>query len=319
MASSSAPGAGPKAPQETPAPRMPHTLPGTQCPQGTRPLAGTLPLFKLCGPHSPRRSLQTGFPQWEGDITVSSKLTFPHSDIIFHANRKYQGATLLVMLGSNTHHGPVSGPSPQVLLGRFYALSTQPRACLPASTCTSISAAGMAHKRPSAEWCVSWGPLYAPGLMLKDQVSESNAQLRAAQNKLRTCAQNKGRSGPGVALAWIPHYLLSSTAPLGWGAHPSLLHLSPSYLDQDEAPPHNLFLGLPWACSELNVPPTPPHWTWACSGGPGHLPALSQFLMLSSGPGGTGLGSQHFLPSYSRPMLPGAVGMCRWCRGPCRT
>lgn len=163
------------------------------------------------------------------------------------------------------------------------------------------------------------GSSVCPCLMLKDQVSESNEQLQAAQNKLRTCAQNKGRSGPGVALAWIPHCLLSSTAPLGWGAHPSLLHLSPSYLDQDEAPPHNLLLGLPWACSELNVPPTLPHWTWACSGGPGHLPALSQFLMLSSGPGGTGLGSQHFLPSCSRPMPPGAVGMCRWCRGPCRT
>lgn len=52
--------------------------PGTQCPQGTSPLAGTLPLSELCGPHSPRRALQTGFPQWEGYITASSKLPIPH-------------------------------------------------------------------------------------------------------------------------------------------------------------------------------------------------------------------------------------------------
>lgn len=139
---------GPKPPRRPLPSRMPHTRPGTQCPQGTSPLAGTLSLFKLCGPHSPRRALQTGFPQWDGDITVSSRLTFPHSDIIFHTNRKYQGATLLVLLGSNTNRGSVSGPSPQVLLGRFYALSTQPCVCLPASTCTSISAAGMMTSSP---------------------------------------------------------------------------------------------------------------------------------------------------------------------------
>lgn len=61
------------------------------------------------------------------------------------------------------------------------------------------------------------GSSVCPCLMLKDQVSESNARPWAA------CVQNEGRPGPGAALAWILLCLPYLTVPGGGLTPPSCI------------------------------------------------------------------------------------------------
>lgn len=84
---------------------------------------------------------------------MSSKLMFPRSDIIFHPNRKYQGATLLVLLGSNAYSGPVSGPQhPSPPLKILYPEhSATVCVCLHLSSWCVYPALTLAHKMLSTE------------------------------------------------------------------------------------------------------------------------------------------------------------------------
>ena len=188
---------------------------------GYKPLAGTLPLFKLCGPHSLRRGPQTALPLWEREqnlITVSSKLMFPHSDIIFHPNRKYGGATLLVLLGSNACSGPVSGPQHPSPPLKILCPEHSATVCVPASQQPGrLSGPHLGTQDALNRVVRVLGAGICPPLVPKDQVPESSAQALGSPCSERGQAWPEGCSSPGSPLPAIP------AALLGMGARPSLL------------------------------------------------------------------------------------------------
>lgn len=187
---------------------------------------------------------------------------------------------------------------------------------------TSPYASPQAHNRPSTELCGFWAlwpsPFFSPKITL----------LRAVLRLWAACAQHQrrpeGHPSPGPTLCQrAPHSASGPRCPSGEGsltllpaADPGPTHAPPLQrivLGGAEELPCHLLPRLPLALFLLNTPPAPPPWPPPCP---------FQFLTQHSRAGRLERGSQLLLTGHSphsRPMPQGAVGTCRWCRGPCRT
>lgn len=287
--------------------------PVTQCLQGPSTLAYTLPLFILCWPYSPSKA---SAPQ-RGNGTPSQRALASCSHegtITSHPNRQYQGATLispaLVKRPLGTHVWHPAGKS----CGRFCGPTAEPpcvRVCVPASMCACISAVGrrtrllLVHllsphlSTPQALRAVC---VLVPGIC--PNLSPKHWSLKAVLRPWAAC----GCSRPGPVQPAVPTVLLRVGARHSLCSCPVSAPICPPQplaSDQAEAPPCNL-TGLPWHSPR----------TWLSPLHPWPLHHQSHFLLVR----GNGPQFAAFsFPSHSRPTPQGAVAMCRWCRGPCRT